>query len=298
MRALTGLLVLAALAAAPSPAHAQEEPLCRFNVTYDEALQRTLSPYLQPIAATGTTVATGGEAGDAARSVLGAQFGMLWLDHTRGGWSVAFSPGTHDATSARAAIRDYLAARLDPATVVYLDSTLHLLPTPYSRAELDAVMAQLAPVVAPLGISTIGCQWSDGLRVEISLGPAETPELRAQIDAALAPFGDTVRVRFGINFAGTTLDALVPATTIQQRPTPKVREYVSLPRTSRCARTVGARPKPGLDVKRIRLQIGRRVSAGAGPRLKLKARRSTVKVTVTLTDGTRVFEDLTYRRCR
>jgi hypothetical protein len=151
--------------------------------------------------------------------------------------------------------------------------------------------------MAPYGIAMVGCQWSDGLRVEASFYDPETPALRAAADGLLAQFGDRVRVRFGAG-RGSTLIGTVPAEAIEQRPTPKVREYVSLPRTSRCARTVGARPKAGLDVKRVRLQIGQRVSAGTAPQIKLRSRRSTVKVTVTLMDGTRVFEDLIYRRCR
>ena len=83
----------------------------------------------------------------------------------------------------------------------------------------------------------------------------------------------------------------------QQRPTLKVRDYVSLPRTSRCARTVAAKPRAGADVRRVRLAVGKRVSAGKQPRLKLKSKRSKVTVTVTLRDGTTAIERLTYRRC-
>lgn len=308
MRALTGLLVLAAFAALPPSANAQE-PMCNLgggDMAARIAFQNQLGPYMAKVTATAGQT-TGGEADEAARAVLGSQLAMLWLDFARQGWTVAYSPGSHDATSARAAVRSYLATRLDPAAVDFLDRTLTLLPTPYSKAELDALAPQMLALLQNghhlfSSVGT-GCQWSDGVRIQLGVVDPETPELRAQVEPLVAPFGDKVVVRYGQGRAYPAIGIVTPPgqppaqDRMQQRPTPKVREFIALPLTSRCARTVGARPKAGLDVKRVRLQIGKRVSAGKHPRLRLKSRRSTVKVTVTLTDGTRVFEDLTYRRC-
>jgi hypothetical protein len=83
----------------------------------------------------------------------------------------------------------------------------------------------------------------------------------------------------------------------RQRPTLEVRDYVLLPRASRCARTVGARPRAGAGVERITLAIGQRTSAGKRPRLGLRARRTRVTVTVELSGGAVAIETLTYRRC-
>jgi hypothetical protein len=312
MRVLTGLLVLAAVAAVPSTARAESEPMCPYvPVDMAEAIefQRPLVPYISAMIAVPSGERRGGEAGDAARTVLGAQFVSLRIDNVRKGWTVAYSPGAHDATTARAAIREVLAARLDPAAVDYLDRLLLLQPTRYSRAELEPIQEQLFAVMQAeqglFSMMAIGCGWSDAYRVEISVGDPETPELRARAEAHLAPFGDKVVVRYGTGWAraepgivpGPPPSTPLPKPETQQRPTPKVREFVTLPRTSRCARTVGAKPRAGLGVKRVRLQIGKRASAGKAPRIKLKSRRSQVTVTVTLADGSKAVEVLTYRRC-
>ncbi|MDA0173167.1 hypothetical protein OJ998_28960 [Solirubrobacter taibaiensis] len=304
MRALIGALVLAVLAAVPASARAQE-PMCKLgapDMNATIAFQAKLGPYITQVFT--RAGASGGEAGVAVREVLGGQFVMLWLDNWRQGWSVAFSPGAQDATSARSAVRGALAARLDPAAVDYLDSTLQLVPTPYSDAELQSVMAQVFPLLTANGITaggSISCGESDAVRVELDVIGPDTPELRAQVEALLAPFGDKVRATYGHSPALPAIAAPPLNTPRQeQRPTPKVREYVTLPRTSRCARTVAAKPRAGLGVERVRLQIGKRsVSArgGKAARLPLKSKRSQVTVTVFVKDSVPVTEKLTYRRC-
>ena len=301
MRALTGLLVLAAFAAAPASARAQE-PLCRLgtpDVSATIEYQKKLGPYLGASSAYGR----GGLATVAAEDVLGAQFTLLWADNYRQGWTVAYSPGPHDATTARAAIREHLAARLDAATVDYLDSTLLLVPTPHSLADLESVQAQVGSLVQGKGLVAsfgIGCGGSDGVRVEIRV-VGDSPELRAQVEALLAPFGDEVRVTYGHSAVSPAVAAPPLYTPRQeQRPTPKVRESVTLPRTSRCARTVAAKPRAGLGVERVRLQIGKRSASARGgkaARLPLKSKRSLVTVTIFVKDGLPVTEKLTYRRC-
>jgi hypothetical protein len=311
MRALTGLLVLAALAALPASARAQETPMCTHGTSEWNAMlafQSKISPYLSKVRLIGTGADAGGEAKDAVQAVLGPQFTYLWLDNQRLGWSVAFSPGAHDATSARAAFRAALVGRLTPAEIDYLDSTLLLLPTPHALADLEALRAPLfALMQSERGLFSslmLGCDWSDGVRVQVGVGESETPELRARTEALLAPYGDKVRVRYGQGWPQPAIGAVTPEPQTpapQQRPTLKVRDYVSLPRTSRCVRggAVSAKPRVA-GVERVRLAVGKRsVAARSGrtARLRLKSKRSQVTVTVILSDGASAIEHLTYRRC-
>lgn len=303
MRALTALLVLAVLAAAPASARAQE-PLCRLGTPDANAtveFQKRLGPYLGASSEYGR----GGIATVAAEDVLGPQFTMLWADNFRQGWTVAYSPGPHDATTARAAIRAHLAAGgLGPATVDYLDSTLLLVPTPYSLADLESVRAQVGSIAqanGPIASFGIGCAGSDAVRLEIRV-VGDTPELRAQVDALLAPFGDKVRVTYGHAPVSPALGG-PPVNTPRpdQRPTPKVREYVSLPKTSRCVKGGAVSAKPRISgIERVRLQIGKRTASARGgkaARLRLKSKRSTVTVTVFVKGAVPVTEKLAYRRC-
>ncbi len=83
------------------------------------------------------------------------------------------------------------------------DGRAHVLPTPYSNAELNAVATQIrANEPSPRVVSTLfsSCQLSDGFRVEVGFGDPETPELRAVAEALLAPFGDKVRMKFGVGW--------------------------------------------------------------------------------------------------
>lgn len=277
------------------------------------AFQTKIMPYLSKIQLVGTGEIVGGQARQALEGVLGSQFTYEWLDNQRLGWTVAFSPGTHDATSARAAFRAALAGRLTSAEVDYLDSTLLLVPTPHALAELKALQAPLFALLQSerdlFSGFGLGCSWSDGVRVQVSVGSPETPEVRARAEALLAPYGDLVRVRYGQGWAEPAIGNVKPVpqtpgpqTPGQQRPTPKVREYVSLPKTSRCVKggAVSAKPRAGLGVERVRLKIGKRFASARGgkaAKLRLKSQRSTVTVTVFVKDTVPVTEQLTYRRC-
>jgi hypothetical protein len=310
------------LVAVPSTARAEGETLCDFTLPADSAeimrvsaFQARLSPFLSRIT-TATTpgsgvapVTSGAEADEAARSVLGNQFVMLWVDTPRQGWSVAFSPGPHDAASARAAIDSFLATRVSAADKDYLMGALTLLPTPYSKAELDAVVNALLPAVMDqtgiLSGAEVSCVGTD-VHVTVTVIPQETPEVRAQVDALVAPYGDKVRLRFGVPRpqAGTlligTAPELPPGGSAPAKPTPRLRDHVALPATARCVRGGTLTVKPGKDVRKLRLAAGtRKVVAGNGKaaKLKLKARRTKVAVTVTLKDGRTATQTLTYRRC-
>jgi hypothetical protein len=287
MRALTGLLVLGAVVAFPAAARANATfcPSSQSGVFTEERLSGLLKP---------------GE--DALKEALGTQFVLVWVEGARQGWGAAYSPGALDEATARAAFRERIAARVSADDAQYLDSRLVFGATPYSLAELtaaqDDAVARFAGVPLVAGIE---CRDSDALRVHVRVGTTETPELRAHADALVAAHGDRVRVEIDPRLAvpadiGTGVP-LSQQSAPGQRPTLKVRDYVSLPRSSRCARTVGAKVRPGADVKRVRLAIGKRVSAGMSPRLKLKSRRSKVTVTVTLRDGGVAVDRFTYRRC-
>lgn len=300
------MLLGVAFAAAPTAARAADTPMCVVpSGAFDASYQERLGPLItEGMWVGGDPTPRIGPGWQAATTVLGGQFVMHRLDPGRQGWAVAFSPGQYDASTGRAAIAAYLAEHASAADAAYLLDTLLLQPTPYSKADLDAVFAQVGEIMRTnaglFSSAGVGCLLSDGVRVEVSVGTPDTPERRAQAEALLAPFGDKVRVVHGVSWAQAAVGQ-VPGIAEQsgpgQRPTLKVRDYVTLPRTSRCARTVGAKARSGADVKRVRLAIGKRVSAGKHPRLKLKSKRSKVTVTVTLRDGTTAIENLTYRRC-
>jgi hypothetical protein len=283
--------------------------------SWDSALQQRMGNYLARITSAvtpGSGIAptvSGGEAQDAATTALGAQHVSLWLDHARHGWTVAFSPGAQDATTTRAAIRSYLAARLPASEVDYLDRTLTLLPTPYTLAQLHPIVTAMLPSVLDqngiLSGVSVGCELSDGFRVELSVIPQETPEVRAQVEAFIAPYGDLVRVRFGVPRPEPSKPLIgylpeLPPAPLPAKVAPRLRDHVSLPATARCVRGGTLKVKPGKDVERLKLAAGsRRVFArdGRAAKLKLKARRTKVAVTVTLKGGGTASQTFTYRRC-
>lgn len=315
MRALTGLLVIGAIAVSfPAAAHA-DGSLCPTSTGGDYSYQARLTPLISQQGRTVAGPATeyfGGEAGLAARSVLGDQFVMLWPDTPRQGWSVAFSPGTHDAASAREAIRATVAPQLSAADTEYVMNALLLVPTPYSLAELNAAQADASAKFTTMPgvpfLIGIDCRM-DAVRVRVGIGATETPELRAVADALTATHGDKVHIEFDLKYAiplnGTTHDrvALLPEAQpnlpVQQRPTLRVRDHASLPKPAKCVRGV-LTVKPGTDVARIKLAVGQRkvfARAGKAARLKLKSRRTKVTVAVSLKDGGTATETFTYRRC-
>lgn len=287
--------------------------------TWDLALQQRMGNYLAPVTSAvtpGSGVAqtvSGGEAQDAVHAALGAQLVWVWLDHERHGWTAAFTPGAQDATTARAAARSHLSTRLPASEVDFLDSALTLLPTPYSVAELQSIVTAMLPsVLDQTGILSgvgLGCQLSDGVRVELSVIPQDTPEIRERVEAFIAPYGDKVRVRYGVprpepakSLIGysTTPVPPPPVTSEHVKPAPRLRDHVSLPGTARCIRGGTLKVKPGKDVQRLKVVAGsRRVFAGNGKaaKLKLKARRTKVAVTVTLAGGGTATQTFTYRRC-
>lgn len=314
MRALTGLILVgAACAAVPGTAHAQGATLCDFRSSGDYTYQQRLGPFLSPLtsaAIPGTPqTVTGGQAGDAARTVLGDQFVMLWADTPRQGWSVAFSPGAHDAATARAAIDAYLASRVSAADRDYLMGALTLLPTPYGKAELDAIVNTLVPVAMDPGgiLSGLGVS-CEGTRVHVAVSviPQETPEVRAQVEALVGGYGDKVSVRYGVPRPEPVRAPIgstppLPPGGVERATVPvRLLDHVSLPAAARCVRSGTLTVRAGKDVRKLRLAAGMRKAfgkPGRPARLKLKARRTKVAVTVTLADGGTATQTFTYRRC-
>jgi hypothetical protein len=294
--------------ALPSEASAQDgSPMCPLSggsTAYQEPLGHMVSP--PTVIATGVPMYPGGGASQAAYEALGAQHVNLWLDTPRQGWSVAFSPGPLDATTARAAILERLATRFTPDQVAYLDQHLTLLPTPYSHAELRAVASQLAGLVGGdlFSHAAIGCRLSDAVRVELAIAPEGTPEVIARVQAAIAPFGDLVRVVYGAGFPHA-LAGTVPIPSPGTPPAPRpvsVSAYATLPKPSRCVRgkAISVKAASSSELVSISLAAGaRRASAKPGKRarLALKRRTTSVKVTVTLRDGRTATQTVTYRRC-
>ena len=297
MRALSGFLALSALAAFPAAARA-DAPVCD-PTPASAAWQIPL----------GTSV---GAAYNAAYHGLGDQFVMSFMEHSTQRWGVAYSAGTLDDAGARATIRERLAATEAPARVEALMAALKLVPTRYSRAELEPIRDALWAAVnreGRLALISLDCHASDAVRVLVSFNVPDTPELRAQVEPLLAPYGDKVRLEFGGNWSMTGSTpapppappaAPAPAPSPSPKPALRVREHVRLPTTARCVRGGTLTIKPGKSVQRLRLAAGSRTATarnGKAAKLKLTARRTKVTVTATLADGGTATQTFTYRRC-
>lgn len=242
--------------------------------------------------------------GGPLRAALGAQYALVWMDTPRQGWTVAIAPGLLDEAAARTAIL----AQFPAEHRAYLGERLTVVTTPYSEAQLRAAQNQisatlLGPFVTGVGI---GCNFSDAVRLQVSIGPDETLEIAAQAQALLAPFGDMVRIVYGIGPAVAmvgTVESLPSASNPSPKDTarsPRVRSYVTLPVASRCVRgtSIGFRTRG--DAKSVTLSAGKRratATSGKRARLALRSRATKVKVTVKLRDGRTATETVTYRRC-
>jgi hypothetical protein len=100
------------------------------------------------------------------------------------------------ADAAPAAILTELADEFTPDQVAWLDSKLNVLQDTYSEAELDAVSQQILPLTQPKGGNVsngIGCFQAGSWRVDVTrFGVERTPDVIAETEALLAPFGDKV----------------------------------------------------------------------------------------------------------
>ena len=298
MRALVAVAVVGAVAVLPSPAAAQSGPLCPLDGGGSYAYQAALLPLI------GGGSAPGGAGVAAARAALGAQYGGAFYDTPRQGWSVALAPGALDLTAARAAVVQALGAHFAPADAAFIEQQLNVLPTPYSEADLQAVQAQITPLVGPLISSVgIGCHETDGFRVRVGV-TGSTPDVVAHVSGLMAPFGDKVYVRYGDPVAVPVPGVVDPEDLARQNAVraPRVGAYATLPKAGKCVRgrAIGVRAKATEELRSVTLAAGkRRVTAASGKRarLRLTSRATKVQVTVTLSDGRTAAKTVTYRRC-
>ncbi len=253
-------------------------------------------------------------AGSLAREALGAQFTMYWVSNVVQGWVVGVAPGPLDLQQARARIVEALTPHFTSADVAYLDERLHLDPQPYSEAVLNATRAQVTADLQAIGARWSGgigaCRLSDAIRLEITLYNGTDEQMVQRVRAALAPYGDRVRlevVPFGPPSPlslGPALPAPAPA------PVPaaiSVQRYVSMANPKRCIR--GAlvkiairRSRPDVRSLSVKADGHRRTISGTRLRkpmeVRLKRTRTVVEVTVKLRGGRTGTKTLTFTRCR
>lgn len=220
-------------------------------------------------------------------AALGPQFTGLWLDTPNQGWAVAVSPGPLDVAGAKAAILAQFGMQLTPEQVAYAGDRLTVHATPYARADLEQVQRDAFAAMQAQGwpaSAAVGCGTSDGYRVQITrfIGAAPaTPALETETAAVLAPFGDKVRFNLAPGIPGS---AAAPA---PARPAVRVRDFAFVPRCVRGDRLV-VRASKSSALRSVTISAGKRraiARAGGKARLKLKARRTRVAVTVKLRDG-------------
>ena len=293
MRFVAGLVVAGALLMAPSAAFAQGAPHCPLSAgpidpaTVNDpngpyAFQAIILPHL--------------EAGEqAARAALGAQYGGLFVDTPRQGWTISLSPGTLDAQAARAAIID----RLPPGAAAALASRLTVLPTLYSEAELIAVQNEVLALVKDLDLASgigVSCHVSDAWRVEIGIIEPESPALAAQVRALFDRFGDKVVIQYGVGRMSLAMGGS-PIAESDGAGSQRVRRFVSLPAPKHCVRGNSIGVKAGKQARSVTLSAGKRKVSGKSARLRLTARKTKVTVTVKLRNGGTVTQTFVYRRC-
>jgi hypothetical protein len=258
-------------------------------------------------------------AGNLAREALGAQFAMLWLHNGLQGWVVGLAPGPLDAAAARAAIVERIAAHYTPDETTYLAGLLHIDPQPYGLADLSAVqdalgqalLAEPDRVLFGVGVS---CTKSDAFRVELTIYSPVTPEQFLRVLALVEPYGDKVRVELvphGPPSPGVlVLGPQPPQPQPQGRPAVRpvsFSRHVKMPILRRCtrARQVRVAARGGQPaVKTLSIRSGGRTRTISGKRLArplvvaLRARRTTVAVTVRVADGRAASRTVTYTCCR
>ena len=223
MRAVLGLVATVTVLALPAAARADAE-VCPQG-RGDAAYQLRLGPLMSAV--TDDTLPTSPQFHAALHRVLGAQYAGLWLDSVRQGWGVAFGPGPLDAASARKAILDHAATRVGGDDLAYLDATLAVVAVPYSEADLQPALEAMRAAQQQdwdIVITGIGCG-NGAFRVDVGVGPAETPEVKAKFDALVAPYGDRVAVRYGVP-RPTTMPVTVPQDVSQFALLPVTRRYV------------------------------------------------------------------------
>jgi hypothetical protein len=260
---------------------------------------------------------------ESAEQAVGAQFGGLWVNDARAGWSVAIAPGALDAEAAKTTIEAVVAGRLSPEDAAFVNDRLSVWATPYAEADLRGLVNELFEAVQAMdqgwgfgaGIECVpggGPGGSDAYLVSANVytGDVEpSPELLAQAQALKDAHPGRVhdvtvtkgdgRVFPAIGIAGAPLP--VPASP-GAAPALKVADYVSLPKANRCVRrhtlTVKARKRD--DLKTVAIKAPTRkvtLRAGKSARIRLRAHKSKLSLTVTTRGGQTATQAITFRRC-
>ncbi len=271
------------------------------------------------------SAAPGGGFDGAAREALGEQFAMRWFSDANHGLAVGLAPGALDADAARAAIVAELNERFTPEQAAFVAGRFAVVPMPYGEAALKETAAQVQARVTAAGIpqgkvmvNFAGCRFSDAWRVEVEMFTPITEEEVQRVTETVAEFGDVVRLN-PIPMTMMPIGGSVPWIPITAPPAPpdppdtlatpvvNAGPYVSVPATRRCVRgpAVRVRARPGKSVRSLVVSSrGRRQTVSGkrmtttGVKVALKARRTTVAVTVRLQDGTTATRSYTYTRCR
>ena len=271
------------------------------------------------------SAAPGGGFDGAAREALGEQFAMRWFSDANHGLAVGLAPGALDADAARAAIVAELNERFTPEQAAFVAGRFAVVPMPYGEAALKETAAQVQARVTAAGIpqgkvmvNFAGCRFSDAWRVEVEMFTPITEEEVQRVTETVAEFGDLVRLN-PIPMTMMPIGGAVPWIPITAPPAPpdppdtlatpvvNAGPYVSVPATRRCVRgpAVRVRARPGKSVRSLVVSSrGRRQTVSGkrmtttGVKVALKARRTTVAVTVRLQDGTTATRSYTYTRCR
>ncbi len=245
-----------------------------------------------------------GKVQPAVRDALGTQFTGLWASGLDLGIDVGFAPGTLDEAPARAAILDRFAAVLTPDQLATATRLLHVVPEPYSEADLTAAGVGAVQALQAAGFnvteSYISCV-DDALRVSLAAytgGPDPSADAVQTAAAAVAPFGDKVRFRF-ITQVAQALVGVVPA--VPQPKPPIVGGDVSLARASRCVhgKAITVKARKAADLQSLVVAVrGHKARLGAGRSTRVAlARRTRVTLTVTLRNGATATQAYSFTRC-
>jgi hypothetical protein len=176
-----------------------------------------------------------------------------------------------------------------------------VLPDAYNEADLRSAADQITTLALQKGWNVavgVGCAKAGFWRVELTrFALQDSPELRAETEALIAPFGDKVSLSYCpcvITGGSVPTQALPPSPSTPAAPGRPldVRDFYS----KRCRRGV-LRLTAKNGSKSLRLSAGKRHAAGKRVRLRLNRRFTRVKVTVIRKDGGTFAQRVPFKRC-
>jgi hypothetical protein len=254
-----------------------------------------------------------GDLQSAATTALGSQLNMVWA--SSGNADVGLSSGPLDAAAARTAILDQLRTKYTDDQLAPLGNALQIIPQLYSAAEIADVLNAGAAAFQSAGYTfttafpaCVNGAWRAGFQVWTH----DIDWTQDQMDAAravVAQWGDEAVVTFlkSLPVADAGIGSPVPPTPVPPATkapvakAPRVGDYVSLARASRCVRgkaiTVKARKSATLKSLLVNAR-GKHTTLTAGKSMRVKlAKRTKVKLTVTLASGSSASQTYTFSRC-